>query len=398
MSEEIFERIWKSALEIEQDLIGLRRQIHRNPELAIQEFETARLVADNLRELDFEVTEGVGKTGVIGLLKGNKEGKTVALRADMDALPIEEESEHEYRSGNKNVMHACGHDVHTAALLGAAKLLAGEREFLNGSIKFIFQPSEESPLGGAWELIQEGVLENPTVDAVIGLHVDPSLPAGKIGCRAGPFYATGGGFRIEITGKGGHGALPHEAVDAIVISAELIQALQTIASSKIDPTEPFVLTIGTINGGQAANIIADKVFLTGTVRGFSEHIMKQAGEWIEKITKSITEAHGAAYQLEFRTGLKPLINDSKVTGIAQDAAEKLVGKENVVEVPRVLLGEDFALYSHIVPSSFLSLGASSAGKENFPLHHPKFDVNEKALAIGASLYACSAINFLNKWN
>lgn len=383
------------AYSIEPELVKLRRQIHKNPELAIQEIETARLVAIKLKELGLIVEENIGKTGVVALLRGKEIGKTVALRADMDALPIQEQTTHDYKSIKENIMHACGHDAHTAVLIGAATILSQIKDSIKGNVKFIFQPSEESPLGGAAEMITEGVLENPKVDAVIGLHVDPNLKAGIVGYREGAFYALGGGFEIEILGIGGHGALPHKSIDAILIASELIQTLQTIAASKIDPMEPFVMTIGTINGGSKANIIADKVTLSGTVRCFSKEIINNAAKFMEQIIKSITEAHGAKYSFKFVSGTSPLVNDKEMVNLVKDAAVENLGENNVTLVPQVLLGEDFVCYSQLVPSAFVSLGSGFDDRENYPLHHPKFDLNERALPIGAALLANSAINFLN---
>lgn len=387
--------IKKSALEIAPKIIELRRQIHRHPELALEEFATAALVAKTLRKSGIEVQENVGSTGVVGLIQGVHPGATVALRADMDALPVQEENVLEFRSVHPGVMHACGHDAHTAVLLGAAEILAKERQSIRGKVKLIFQPSEESPIGGAVEMIREGVLENPKVDAIIGLHVDPNLPVGKLGYREGSFYAVTGGFQIEILGETGHGASPHKAKDAVLVAAEVIQALQTISSSKIDPAEPFVLSIGTIHGGNRANIIADQVVLTGTVRCFNEILIHQAGEWMERIIKHICQAHDCHYQFQFVSGHKPLMNDGKVTAIAKQAAEKIFGAAHVVEVPRVLLGEDFTSYSHEVPATFVSLGVAAPNQENFPLHHPKFDLDEAALPLGAAFFALAALGFLN---
>lgn len=385
------------AYEIEPDIVHIRRTIHRNPELAIQEFKTAELVAEKLKELGIEVTEKVGKTGVVGLLRGKVQGKTVALRADMDALPIQEKNNYEFKSVNKNVMHACGHDAHTAALLGAADILSKIKDSIKGNVKFIFQPSEESPLGGAHEMIEEGVMENPKVDAVFGLHVDPNLIAGDIGFRSGEFYATAGGFEIEVIGKSGHGALPHKATDAIIVASELVLSLQTISSSKVNPLEPFVITIGTINGGNKANIVADKVTLTGTIRFFNKDIHDSVKGIIENVVKGITLAHGAAYNFKFRIGDTPLINDKNMINIVKESAVEIVGNEKIKSVPRTLLGEDFVFYSRMVPSAFISLGVGFSNKKNFSLHNANFDIDEKSLPIGAALLANTAVNFLNRY-
>lgn len=393
----MIEKIKKIANEIEADVINIRRKIHQNPELAMEEFKTAKLVSDKLKDLGIEVIEKVGKTGIVGLLKGEGQvtGKTIALRADMDALPIEEETNLSYRSVNKKIMHACGHDAHTSILLGAATILSKVKEEINGNVKFIFQPSEESPLGGAEEMIKEGVLEDPKVDGVFGLHVDPDTLSGLIGCREGAFFAAGGGFEIEILGKGGHGAQPHKAIDAISIAGEVIQALQKISSSKIDPMEPFVLTIGTISGGSKANIIADRVVMTGTLRCFSKEIISNSRSIIENIIKSITSAYGAEYKFKLAIGDTPLINDKNMIHIVRKTGEQIVGFENVIEANRTLLGEDFVSYSKRVPSAFVFLGVGFNNKENYPLHHPKFEIDESALSIGTALLSYSAINYLN---
>jgi amidohydrolase len=393
----MIEKIKKIANEIEADVINIRRKIHQNPELAMEEFKTAKLVSDKLKDLGIEVIEKVGKTGIVGLLKGEGQvtGKTIALRADMDALPIEEETNLSYRSVNKKIMHACGHDAHTSILLGAATILSKVKDEINGNVKFIFQPSEESPLGGAEEMIKEGVLEDPKVDGVFGLHVDPDTLSGLIGCREGAFFAAGGGFEIEILGKGGHGAQPNKAIDAISIAGEVIQALQKISSSKIDPMEPFVLTIGTISGGSKANIIADRVVMTGTLRCFSKEIISNSRSIIENIIKSITSAYGAEYKFKLVIGDTPLINDKNMIHIVRKTGEQIVGFENVIEANRTLLGEDFVSYSKRVPSAFVFLGVGFNNKENYPLHHPKFEIDESALSIGTALLSYSAINYLN---
>lgn len=389
-------KILQLAEEIEEDVIKNRRAIHRYPELALQEYKTSELIIKKLKKLGLEVEANVDKTGVVALLRGDIPGKTVALRADMDALPILEETDYEFKSVNKDIMHACGHDAHVAGLLGAAEILSHLTQYIKGNVKFIFQPSEESNLGGAKVMIEAGVLENPKVAAVIGLHVDPSFLAGEIGYREGAFFATGGGFEIKIKGRGGHGAEPHKSIDAILIAVEIIQAFQTISSSRLDPMEPFVLTVGTIAGGSKANIIADTVTFGGTFRCFKSEIASKALEQMERIVENITKAYFASYEFEHEIGGAPLYNDPYVTKIAKKSAVEIVSENNVRHVSKVLLGEDFAYYSHLVPSTFLMLGVGYKNKENYPLHHPKFHLDEKALRIGAALLANSAINFLSE--
>jgi len=389
------DKIKKLAYEIEPEIINIRRQIHKNPELGLHEIETAKIVSKRLKQLGLEVTENVGVTGVVALLRGKDSGKTVALRADMDALPIQEQIDYEFKSVNKNIMHACGHDAHTAMLLGAAIILSKISDSIKGNIKFIFQPSEESVCGGAADMIEEDVLKNPEVNSLLGLHVSPFITSGKIGYREGAINSAVSGFEIEIIGKGGHGSAPHEAIDAIIIAAEVVQSLQIISSSKVDPRETFVLTVGTINGEHASNIIADKVTLTGTIRYFNNKILNKVYNIIENIVKHGTAAYGATYNLKFTTGIGSIINDSKIVNIVVDAAIEIVGEKNVELVPQCLWGEDFALYSSLVPAAFVLLGVGFEDRENYPLHSSKFDINEKALPVGAALLAYSAVNFLN---
>jgi len=392
----MLKRIKDLANEIESDIIKTRRQIHKNPELSLNEFKTSKLVASKLNDLGFDVTENIGKTGVVALLRGGLPGKTVALRADMDALPILEQNEHEFKSVNDHIMHACGHDAHTAVLLGAATILSKIKGSIKGNIKFIFQPSEEIRLGGAVDMIKEGVLENPKVDSIFGLHVNPELPAKTIGYREGAVCATGAGFIIDIIGNGGGGSSPHEAVDTIIIASQVVRSLQTVSSSKVDPRETFVITVGTINGGYAANVIADKVTLTGTIRYFNSEIIVKVGNDIEEIVKHITAAHGATYNFNFRAGGIPVTNDAKMINLVKNAAIQILDKENVILVPQCLWGEDFALYASLIPAAFVLLGVGFDNQENYPLHNSKFDINENGLSMGAALMAYSAVSFLNE--
>jgi amidohydrolase len=343
-----------------------------------------------------ETVTGVGGMGVVGLLKGNAGGKTIALRADMDALPIQEENETEYRSKIDGVMHACGHDAHTAMLLGAAMILAEHKKHIRGNIKFVFQPSEEVSPGGAIPMILDGVLENPHVDAMLGIHVDPKLPACTLGYREGVFYGVLGNFTMEIIGREGHGSAPHTAVDAIVAAAELVQSLQSIASSKIDPLEPFVLSIGTIHGGAAANVIAPKVTLSGTVRCFNRQTILQAGDWMERIGTAITGAHNAQFKMSYIPGAAPVVNNPLLVTKIKHISEQFLGEQNVVEVPPVLLGEDFSSFSDKVPSALLAFGTANEKTGAYPLHHPKFDVDEAILHVGSALFALWGIQLFNE--
>lgn len=377
------------------ELIWLRRELHKNPELACSEFETAKLVAQKLEAIGLPVSTQKDNCGVVAIIEGAFPGKTVALRADMDALPIREQNNVPYCSNYDGIMHACGHDAHTAALLGAAKILVNHKNLIHGRVKLIFQPGEEIGFG-ANAMIQEGVLDSPKVDAIFALHVDPLLKTGEVGYRAGAICSTGGGFELKVIGKGGHGAAPHYAIDPIPVAAELILALQTIASSKLDPLEPFVLTIGTIHGGTKGNILPDTVTLTGTMRALRQDVIVMAGEQIERLAEHITAAHGASYTLELRVGNGPLVNDAAMTAIVVDAAKDLLDANNVIEVSPSLVGEDFSLYAQRVPAAFVFLGVGREGAENYALHHPQFDIDESALPIGSALLAQTAIRFLGQ--
>jgi amidohydrolase len=388
------EQILNHAYAIEAELTENRRTLHKNPELGTQEHETSRFVQEKLEALGIEFEKQKSNTGVVALLRGTAPGRTVALRADMDALPIEEQSELEYRSQNKNVMHACGHDAHTAILLGAASILSRLKGDLRGNVKFLFQPGEEIGFGAA-AMINEGVLEDPKVDAAFALHVDPLLESGTVGWREGPICALGGGFEIEVIGKGGHSAIPHLCINPILVAAEIVQALQTVGSVRMNPSEPFVLTVATINGGSKANIIPDTATITGTVRGLDKALIEESLKHVGTIAEQIAKAHGAQCGIQLRSWGVPLTNDPAMTGIVREAGIEVAGREKVIRVPPYLVGEDFTLFAQRVPASFAFLGVGFAGAENFPLHHSRFRIDEKALPVGAALLANTAVKFLN---
>ncbi|NMA69442.1 MAG: amidohydrolase, partial [Desulfitobacterium sp.] len=365
-------RIVEEATAIKDEIIKIRRRIHQYPELSLEEKKTGELVAEKLEALGYTVTRNVGKTGVVGVLQGVKPGKTIALRADMDALPIVEETDHGFSSLNKGVMHACGHDAHVAIACGAAEILSKLKDEFPGTIKMVFQPSEEAPLGGADDMIAEGVLENPAVDSFLALHITPDLLAGEVGYKEGPFFASVGYFAIDIIGKGGHGAMPHKSINPIPIAAECIQACQSLVSTRIDPMEPLVLSFGSIQGGQKANVIPEKVRLEGTVRCFSDELMEEISTLMEEIIRSKTSPHGASYKFVFNQGVKTLINDISMIKLVKEASVEILGQEKTRPVSPVLLGDDFASFSKKVPSAYFFLGAGFADKQNYPLHHPKF--------------------------
>lgn len=370
-------------------LSKVRRQIHMYPELGYQEKRTAAFVAKTLKQIGLEVSTGVARTGVVGLLRGETRGRTVALRADMDALPITEQNRKPYRSRNEGVMHACGHDGNTATVIGAAMLLAAERNSLKGNVKFIFQPSEEAPPGGALYMIRAGALRNPKVDYVIGVHVDPSIPAGKIGFRDGPMMAAADDFSLNILGTAAHGAKPHLGVDAIALTAQVIQALQTVPSRFINPTHPVVVTIGTIKGGYRQNVIADRVDMEGTLRTLYKADRTKGRKMIERLTRNITRSAGGDYEFDFRDGYPILQCDPAVTDVVRSATRELFGKRAVVEIDEPSMGgEDFAYFVNEVPGMMFRLGTGNKSKGIvYPWHHPKFDLDEKGLWVGAAVMA-----------
>lgn len=390
---EIMISLKENAYKIEGKLVEIRRHLHMNPELSFKEFKTGKYVSKYLNELGITVVKDIGKTGVLGILEGAKEGKVVALRGDMDGLPIIEKNEVPYKSKNEN-MHACGHDVHTTCLLGAAILLSSIKDSLPGTVKFIFQPAEEIN-EGALAMIEDGVLENPKVDAIYGLHNSPNISVGNVGVKCGPLMSAVDTIKIKIYGESGHGAVPHKARDAIVAASAVVQSLQTIVSRKISAFETAVVSIGTIHGGQANNVISDYVEMTGTVRTYNAEVRKSIPKIMGGIIKDICSALDTEGKLEYEFTLPAVINDEYITGIGKKAVAKISGKESIV-IPNLSGGgEDFALYQEKVPGCFYFLGVRNESKGIVnEWHHPKFDIDEKALPIGAGILAQSALEFL----
>ncbi|MBA4601432.1 M20 metallopeptidase family protein [Thermoactinomyces mirandus] len=379
-----------------------RRHFHQFPELSFQEQKTAQIVADHLRQLQLEVQTGVGGHGVTGLLKGKKPGVTVALRADMDALPIQDQKTCAYRSKVPGVMHACGHDGHMAMMMGVAELLAEFREQLSGTVLFIFQPAEELVPGGANAMIEDGVLED--VDLIYGVHLWTPLPYGVIGTRPGELMAAADSFEIRIKGRGGHGGLPHEAVDAVQIAAQLVVNLQSIISRQIDPLDSGVLTVGTIHAGQAFNVIAESCHLQGTVRTFKEEVRRHIQYRLEEITKATCRMYGASHECRYQQGYPALANEEKAVSRIREAARKIVGKKNVWDINPLMASEDFSYYLQKRPGAFCFVGAGNKENFGYPHHHPLFDFDEQAMRVGAELlirlvlaeavpYVCSSLFF-----
>ncbi|NPA12660.1 MAG: amidohydrolase [Aquificae bacterium] len=398
---EVEKVIKKLSQEIKEDIISWRRHIHMNPELSGQEFGTAKFVADLLREFGVdEVVENFGgTTAVVGLIKG-KHSETVALRADMDALPMEEKTDKPYASKVPKVMHSCGHDAHTSILLGAAKILTTLKEYLQGNVKLIFQPCEERhDCDGAKKLVEAGVLENPKVSAIFGMHVFPDLPVGYVGTREGNFLAFSDIFRVKIKGKGTHAARPHQGIDPVLIASQVVNAMHHVVSRRVDPLEPAVLTIGKINGGFAENIIPDTVEIGGTVRAFDLELRKQFPVWIEDVVAGTTKAYGAGYEFQYEAGNPPVINDKRTTRFALSMMRQLLGDDKVVEIEKPSMGgEDFSEYLMKVPGTFIRLGVSNPEKGiKAPLHSPFFDIDEDALPIGSAVMSYLAYKWVEEF-
>lgn len=375
---------------ITEQVVAWRRQLHSHPELGFAEHRTSALVERELQRAGIATTRMVG-TGVVGVLEGGRPGKTLALRADMDALPIEERSGEPFSSTVPNVMHACGHDAHTAMLLGAAVFLAAERASLSGTIKFIFQPAEEGP-GGAKPMVDAGVLESPHVDAAIMLHVSPLFPTGIVGWRAGAMTASCDDFEIQIAGRGGHGGYPHRGVDTIPIAAEIVTALQRIASREIDPLESVVVSIGTIAGGYRRNVIADKTQIGGTIRCLNEAVRVSIPERMERIIKGICSAHGARHTMIIEKGYPAVINEAVLTRKVAAIAETTAEVAGLSEMAAPLMGaEDFAYFAQAVPGCYVRLGIAPPGElECAMLHSPQFRLDENALRSGVALFRALA--------
>ncbi|HNV29901.1 MAG TPA: M20 family metallopeptidase [Cyclobacteriaceae bacterium] len=393
----LLNRIKSLSEESFNEIVAWRRHLHANPELSYEEFNTSKFVAAQLRSFGIEPQEGIATTGIVALIKGkNPEKKSVALRADMDALPIQEINNVPYKSTKPGVMHACGHDVHTSSLLGTAKILQQVKDQFEGTIKLIFQPGEEKNPGGASYMIRDGALLNPTPSSIIGQHVMPLVPVGKIGFREGMYMASSDEIYLKVIGKGGHGAAPELTIDPVVIAAHIIIALQQVISRNASPKQPTVLTFGRIIGEGATNIIPDEVNIAGTFRALNEVWRKEGLQKITKMAESIAEGMGGKCEVTISHGYPYLENNPEVTRRIRKAAEAYVGKENVVDIDLTLGSEDFAYYSHVVPASFYRLGTRNESKGiTSYVHTPTFDIDEEALRIGPGLMAWMAVSELN---
>ncbi len=383
----------KKAFSLENQLIEWRRDFHMYPEVGFKEFRTSKKVLEELNRMNIETTSGIGGTGVVGLIKGGQKGKTIALRADMDALPITEENNVPYRSKNKGVMHACGHDAHTSMLLGAATILSGLKGSLKGNVKLIFQPAEEVPEGGASTLIQEGVLIKPKVNAIVGLHLVPRFPSGVVVIKEGVVTAATDKLEIRIIGKSGHAARPYEGVDAIVVASQVIGSIQAMITRQTDALDPKIVSIGRICGGEAHNVIAKEVTMSGTIRTFSKEARQIVQELIRKTCQSIAQSMGAKADVKIDQGNPPQINHPGLFKVLRSALPESLGKKGVMDFKTPSLGgEDFALYSEKVPGFFFLLGCGSDKEgSSRPLHSSHFDFDEAILPKGAAAMACCAM-------
>ncbi len=378
--------------QVEQVLPGvtlLRRDIHRHPETAFEEHRTADLVRRRLDALGLEV-RGVGETGVVGILRGAQQGPVVGLRADMDALPMAEETGVPYASEVPGKMHACGHDGHTACLLGVAEVLVGLREALPGTVKFLFQPAEERA-SGARVLVDAGVLSDPDVDVLFALHGWPGLAPGQIGLRPGPMLASVDTFRVVVRGRGGHGAHPELAVDPVLLAARIIENVQSIASRVVDPLDAVVVTVGSIHGGTASNIIPDLVTLDGTVRTLNETTRARVREAFHRIVSGVAAAHAGSAEIDYQDDLPVTWNDERVTAFLGELGAEILGPENVVDIPRPSMGgEDFSFYLQRVPGAMFRLGV---GVDRAPLHSSAYDFNDDALRPGMLMLAAAVLRW-----
>jgi len=387
-------------------IIDLRHQIHQYPELGNREFKTAKLVAEHLRSLGIEVETDIAYTGVVGVLKGNKPGPVVAVRADMDALPVTEETDLPFKSTVKTtyldkevgVMHACGHDIHTSVQLGVASVLASMKRSLPGTVKFIFQPAEEGPPpgeeGGAELMLKEGVFDNPKPSAVFGLHTHAALEVGELGLTIGPAMAAVDQFIITIKGKQSHGAYPHKSVDPIIMATEVVTAFQTIRSRSLSPLEPSVVTVGIIRGGERFNIIPEEVHLEGTVRTYDPEVQDMVEKRMNEILKGITLAYGGSFELNYDRGTPATINDPELCKQMIPTLERVVGKDNLKMMDPVMGGEDFALFANEVPGIYYRLGVVKPGTTSGWIHTPTFRADDSSLEVGIRAMSNLVLDYL----
>lgn len=380
---------------VKEDVVGWRRYLHQNPELSFEEAKTAQFVYDTLESFGGLELSRPTKTSVLARLIGAHPGPVLALRADMDALPIEEENTFEFVSKTPGKMHACGHDGHTAMLLGTVKILTQFKDQIHGEVRFIFQHAEELFPGGAQEMVNAGVMEG--VESVIGIHLWSPLEVGKIAVKAGPFMAAPDTFYITVRGKGGHAAQPQVTVDPVVIASQVVINLQQIVSRNMDPLDPVVLSVTQFHAGTAHNIIPEKVELNGTVRSFKAELRTEVPRLMEQIVKGITEAHGATYEFHYEQGYRSVVNDEQVTAKVRDVLEQVFGNEVVIQGEQHMGGEDFSAYQQVAPGTFFNVGAGNLEKGIvYPHHHPKFTIDEDSLPVGVEAFVNIVLKTLGK--
>ena len=392
----VIQTIQRLAAAHAADTVAVRRHLHAHPELSFEETATAAYVAAELRKLGLD-PQPVAGTGLMALVEGPAGAPTVALRADMDALPIQELNDVDYKSQNPGVMHACGHDVHTASLLGAARIFVALKDAgqLPGTVKLLFQPGEERLPGGASLMIAEGALENPAPGSVLGQHVFPQLPAGKIGLRPGRYMASTDELYLTVKGKGGHGAMPEQNLDPVLVAAHIIVATQQIVSRRANPKLPSVLSFGKVIANGATNVIPNEVYIEGTFRTLNEEWRNEAHQHLRQLCEGLAASMGAVCELEIRRGYPYLENEPALTARTRAAAEAYLGPENVVELDQWMAAEDFAYFSQVAPSCFYRLGTRAPdGRFGASVHTPTFDIDEKALAVGPGLMAWLAVREL----
>lgn len=392
------QKVRELAAAMKQDLLTIRRHLHANPELSYNEHRTADYVSGQLHAIGLEHSR-IAVTGLTGILRGKKPGKgpVIALRADMDALPIHELNDFPFKSSNEGVMHACGHDFHMTSLLGTLRILKTLENEFSGEVKFLFQPAEELAPGGALMMINDGVLENPKPLNIIGQHVMPELPAGKIGFHSGMYMASVDELYLTITGKGGHAAAPHQVIDPVIISSELLVLLQSIISRRTNPLLPAVLSFGRFIADGVHNVIPDKVTIDGTLRTMDEKWRREAHELLRKTITEFAASKGAQADLYIKEGYPVLYNEPVLTAATRKWTEEYLGKEQVVDIPKWMAGEDFARYSHLLDSCFYRLGVQYPGTDKVtPLHTATFDADEDALVTGAGLMAWIALRDLEE--
>ena len=374
--------------------ISLRREFHRNPEPSMKEERTSKRVIEELEKIGLKPQRTAG-TGVVCLIEGTSEGKTVALRADMDALELEEESDVDYKTKKDGLMHACGHDGHTASLLTAAKILNKMKDNFTGSVKLLFQPGEEIA-AGASKMVDEGVVDG--VDGVFGLHIWNELDTGHISIEAGPRMAAVNKFSVTVKGKGGHGSMPHQCVDPITAGSAVVMNLQSLVSRELDPNDPAVLSIGIFDSGSSMNVLPEKAYLEGTTRCFSREVNDQFPDKIGRIVEDTADAYRAEAELEYEKLTLPTINDLEMSKLGTGSAEKIVGQQGIAKIEKTTGGEDFSFFAAEAPALFAFVGARNEDKvEYHPHHHPKFNIDEDGLEIATALYVQFALDFLSEW-